>query len=121
MIPQRAKDILAALAPGKVDGYEAIMSSGEIAEVKNVWTTMPGHTSFYDALVRIAYGNPTDAGDRPVYHITQIPDHFDTQAVIHPEEPGKLHLLVSDKSRMGQMFWVDVLVSEQPAEGQMLQ
>lgn len=34
--------------------YDRHMTDGEIAFVLERWSTMPGHTSFYDALCRIA-------------------------------------------------------------------
>ena len=53
MSPKRAQEIWDARSPFG----EFSMTDAEKAEVKKVWfTSMPGHTCFADALLRIASG-----------------------------------------------------------------
>lgn len=54
MTPERAKQILQA--GSQWSNYSKHCDSFEDAEVRAVWDTMPGHTCWRDALVRIARG-----------------------------------------------------------------
>jgi len=54
MTPKRAREILDSMSPfGAMDYTEE-----EHREITAVWDTMPGHTCFFDAVVRIAKGEP---------------------------------------------------------------
>jgi hypothetical protein len=48
---ERAEEIIRKTAA--FESVDKFMSDGEAAFVKCVWNTMPGHTCFYDALLRI--------------------------------------------------------------------
>ena len=54
MKPERAKEIISK--GWKWANFDSHMTGDEVKEVHEVWKHMPGWTSFYDALNRIAHG-----------------------------------------------------------------
>lgn len=52
--PERAQEIHDASRSWFGPGPHQFMTDGEIAYVHEVWDTLPGHTCFMDALLRIA-------------------------------------------------------------------
>lgn len=61
MTPERATEIIAqakahvTFGPWS-DAIDRVMQPGERDDVVTVWKTMPGHTCFVDALIRISNG-----------------------------------------------------------------
>jgi len=67
MTPERASEILnteSQVMPGckliEVGTVRNILTDDEHHEVMDVWETMPGHTSYFNALQRIANGEVND-------------------------------------------------------------
>ena len=93
MSPERATEIIRL--GNQYANYSTFCTSQEYEEVVDLWDTMPGHTCWYDALVRIARGKPVKQVCEHGHKVSEYGHGFychDCKAVFYPDEVTNIYM-----------------------------